>query len=110
MQIADADIGGARVVRAFNRGSEYIKRGQYLSSDEVLALPIANRRALIDGGYLEVYPKRSPAKRMNEARFVIRVSKEKEEFDVITGYKLNDKPLSRVEADRLAGRNSATKG
>jgi hypothetical protein len=110
MQIADADIGGARVRRMFSMRGEQVQMNRHLSADEVLAIPIANRRALIDGGFLEVYPKRSPAKHMNEARFVIRVSKEKEEFDVITGYKLNDKPLSRVEADRLAGRNSATKG
>lgn len=110
MQIADADIGGARVRRVFSMRGEQVHANRHLSVDEVLAIPIANRRALVDAGFLEVYPKRAQAKRANEARFVIRTSKDREEFDVITGYKVNDKPLTRAEADRLAGRNGATKG
>ena len=103
MQIADTDIGGARVRRVFSMRGEQVQANRHLSVDEVLAIPIANRRALVDAGFLEVYPKRSPAKHVNEARFVIRTG---DKFDVIAGHKLNTEPLSRPEADRLAGRVS----
>jgi hypothetical protein len=107
MQIADQDIGGARVRRVFSRNGESLKANRHLSADEVLAIPIANRRALVDAGYLEVYPRSSPAKRANEERFVIRVGNDK--FDVIAGNKVNDTPLTRAEADRLAGRGPPEK-
>jgi hypothetical protein len=105
MQIADADIGGARVRRVFSMRGEMVKANRHLSVDEVLAIPIANRRALVDAGYLEVYPKSSSAKRVDDARFVIRTGADK--FDVIAGHKLNSEPLSRAEADRLAGRGTS---
>ena len=103
MQIADADIGGARVRRVFSMRGEHLQANRHLSADEVLAIPISNRRALIDAGFLEVYPKRSPVKHVNEARFVIRTG---DKFDVIVGHKLNTEPLSRPDADRLAGRTA----
>jgi hypothetical protein len=102
MQIADADIGGARVRMSFTMKGAMLAKNRHLTADEVLAIPIANRRALADSGYLEVYPKRSAAKPVHEARFVIRTGADK--FDVIAGYKVNSEPLSRNEADRLAGR------
>jgi hypothetical protein len=102
MQIADADIGGARVRRTFSMKGSHVATNRHLSADEVLAIPIANRRALADAGYIEIYPKRSAAKPVHEARFVIRTGADK--FDVIAGYKVNSEPLSRNEADRLAGR------
>jgi hypothetical protein len=53
------DIGSARVLQAFTLKGEYLSPNRRLSADEVLAIPIANRRALIDAGYLEIYPRRS---------------------------------------------------
>ena len=104
MDIADSDIGGARVRRTFTRRGAQVLPNTNLTADEVLSIPIANRRAFVDAGYLEIYPKSAPAKRANEARFVIKVGPD--EFDVIVGHKLNDKPLARAEADRLAGRGN----
>jgi hypothetical protein len=40
---------------------------------------------------------------MSEAQRFVVGSGEIGKFDVITGYKLNDRPLSRAEAYRLAG-------
>jgi hypothetical protein len=37
---------------------------------------------------------------MSEDRFIVGIGEGK--FDVIAGHKLNDEPLSRAEADRLA--------
>jgi hypothetical protein len=74
LQIGDQDIGGARVRRVFTMKGELwpVRANTRLSSDQVLSIPLANRRALIDAGYIEVYPKSSPAKRANEERFIIR--------------------------------------
>jgi hypothetical protein len=72
LQIADQDIGGARVRRVFTMKGKLVRANTRLSSDQVLSIPIANRRALIESGYLEVYPRSSPRKRANEERFIIR--------------------------------------
>jgi hypothetical protein len=53
------DIGSARVRRTFTLRGKILKPNRRLSADEVLAIPIANRRALVDAGYLEIYPRRS---------------------------------------------------
>jgi hypothetical protein len=109
MQIADQDIGGARVRRVFTMRGEFLKAGHHLKVDEVLAIPIANRRALIDAGFLEIYPRGAPPSKHNEERFIIRTKGDHDKFDVIAGHKLNQSPLTRVEADRLAGRNGSGK-
>jgi hypothetical protein len=49
--ISDRDIGGGLVLRAFSRHS----RNQRLTAHEVLAVPVKNRRALVEGGYLQIY-------------------------------------------------------
>jgi hypothetical protein len=41
---------------------------------------------------------------MIEERIIVRVAKD--QFNVIVGHVLNAEPLSRAEADRLAGRSS----
>jgi hypothetical protein len=53
------DIGSARVRRTFTMRGKIFYPNHRLSTDEVLAIPIANRRALVDAGYLEIYPRRS---------------------------------------------------
>jgi len=106
MYIADADIGGARVRRVFTARGNVMKAGKHLSSDEVLAIPLANRRALQDSGYIEVYPKSSPpGKREPETRHIIKVGDG--QYDVIAGHKINPKPVSREEANRIAGKNGS---
>jgi hypothetical protein len=40
---------------------------------------------------------------MVEERFVLVSAGDSGKFDVITGYKLNDRPLTRMEANRMAG-------
>jgi hypothetical protein len=108
MQIADQDIGGARVRRVFTARGEVMRPQRHLSADEVLAMPLANRRALQEAGYLEVYPRSSPAgKGPLEKRFLMKVGDG--QYDVIAGHKLNPKPLSRAEADRLAHGSNGSK-
>lgn len=53
--IADKNIGGAYVCRAFTLKGELLKPPRHLMFDEVIAIPFENRRALEDRGYLKVY-------------------------------------------------------
>lgn len=100
MDIAEKDIGGARVARRVSRGAQALLAGQMLSAGEVCAIPIANRRALIRSGAIEVYP-RGPVTSAGEHHIVHRGGGQ---YDVIDGVKLNDVPLSKDEAEELATR------
>lgn len=98
MDIAEQDIGGARVRRRFSRGKEALLAGRILSADEVRAIPVANRRALIEAGFIEVYPQ-GPVTTVGE-RHLVHLGRG--QYDVIQGVRLNDKPLSKDEAEDLA--------
>ena len=100
MLLVDEDIGGAKVLRQFNKGGQNLKAGTVLTAEEVLSIPIANRRALIDSGYLALSAKghsKEPAE-----RYMIQTGKGA--YDVIAGHKLNKKALSREEAEDLVNR------
>jgi hypothetical protein len=58
--IADKDIGGAYVLKPFDLRGERLIPPQHLAADQVLSIPIANRRALIEAGYIEIHPQRPP--------------------------------------------------
>jgi hypothetical protein len=58
--IGDKDIGGAYVLKPFDLRGERLIPPQHLAADQVLAISIANRRALIEAGYIEVHPQRPP--------------------------------------------------
>jgi hypothetical protein len=98
--IADRDIGGAHVMRVFSSNGVPVKAGGHLTADEVIAIPIANRRALVDAGYLAVYPKGAVPQQPKAERFVIATGKDK--YGVISGHQLHDKPLTREQAEHLA--------
>jgi hypothetical protein len=97
LQIADKDIGGARVARTFTFNGEYTKRGQNLTAEQVLSINLPNRRALIDSNFIEVYPK-TPLVAGGE-KFIVGIGKN--QYNVIEGRVLNDEPLTREEAERL---------
>jgi len=98
MQIEEADIGGARVRRLFRRGEETLRAGTMLSASEVIKFAPANRRALVEAGFIEVYP-RGPVESVGE-RHIVHMGGGK--YDVIKGVKLNDSPLTKDEAEDLA--------
>jgi hypothetical protein len=54
---ADRDISSGRVLRAFTWNGEAFKPNRYLWADEVVAIPIGNRRVLVERGFLEITPK-----------------------------------------------------
>jgi len=99
LEIAESDIGGARVRRTFTMGGERLFAGHMLTAEEVLALPLANRRALTGSNYLEVWPKAPNAPEGAERHIV---SNGFGKFSVIVGHKLNEHPLTKEEAERLA--------
>jgi hypothetical protein len=104
LDIAESDIGGARIRMGFTRGNVRMKAGEHLTADEVRSIPLPNRRALTSAGYIEVYPVRTEVVRREQTikqdRFIVQVSKG--QFNVIEGHRLNDAPLSREEAEALA--------
>ena len=100
MMFPDSDVGGAKVVRPFLRNGERLAAGHQMSADEFLAIPFANRRALVDSNYVVVSPK---AISLPDAQKYI-VHRGGGHFDVIAGQKLNTQPLSKDEAEDLATR------
>lgn len=100
LRIEEKDIGGARVVRTFTNGDRWMKRGDTLTREEILAFPLANRVALVDNHNIEIYPLAPSAQPAEPAeKFMIGVSKDK--FNIIEGRLLNPQPLPREEADAL---------
>lgn len=95
---AQDDIGGAVVRRPFLYGEQQLKAGDVLTEEQVRHMPRNNRNALRDGNFISIYPKR--AGRAGQA-FVIHRGQGK--YDVIEGVKINDEPLSKEDADALAG-------
>jgi hypothetical protein len=94
------DIGGGVVRTAFRMGGTYMMVGTKLSADEVMSINPPNRMALIDKGYIAVWPKSGDVPVIKGKRYAIHIGGGG--YDVIEGRKLNNKPLSRDEARELA--------
>ena len=98
MQISEPDIGSGRVRRGFRRGEEWLPAGKMLTAADVLAIAPANRRALSEAGFIELYP-RGPVESVGQ-RHIVHLGRG--QYDVIHGVKLNAQPLSKEEAEDLA--------
>lgn len=103
--VKEEQIGGGTVRRTFVRGDKRLKAGDQLTREELLAWPRANRTALIDNGFVVIYPpapKAAGAETAPPQRFVVRTPTfGSKTFDVIEGQKLAE-GLSKEEADTLA--------
>lgn len=97
MQLKAKDIGGAIVRRPFSHGGRRVLAGARLSAAEVLAMPPNNRQALQSANYLDVFPKTTEA--VGERHIVNRGFGK---FDVVSGVKLNDEPITKEQAEALA--------
>jgi hypothetical protein len=102
-------IGGAYVRLGFNFGERRMKSGEALSREQILSMPIGNRRSLISSGHLECYPRAPDAGEAGAAapaakgdRHMVHLGRGL--YDVIEGVKLNEAPLSREDATALAER------
>lgn len=100
LKIADEDIGGAKVRRTFTMGPRRLFAGDTLSREEVLALPLSNRVALTDANYFDVWVKAPNAVLPDAERFIVRTGQGL--YNVVAGHKLNDEPMTKEEAERLA--------
>lgn len=95
--LREEQIGGAFVKRLFHQAGEPVKAGTKLTRADVLAFPQANRQALVDGGYIDVYP---PAP-SNQERFI--ASAGFGNWHVYEGRRLTTgKGLTKEEAEALA--------
>lgn len=111
MRINIDEIGGGKVVRGFTAGTEYLHVGAALTADFIKSIPAANRNTLIDKNFIQVWPKAvavSPpvavAGRTAE-RYTVPLGFGR--YDVVSGFKINDAPLTKAEADKLAGKPEA---
>jgi hypothetical protein len=95
--IADKDISSGRVLRAFRWDKEEFKPNQHLMADEVLAIPIANRRALVDGGYLQIYAHQRQAPPWNP-------NDEQERADLRAWFveQLDARDIERIDQDQTS--------
>lgn len=85
-----SDIGGAVVRRAFNG----FRSGTHLTEAQLRSMNVANLKALISLGNLQLYPKPQGGKRFMRKN-------DEGMYDVIEGHQINDKPLTRDEAKAL---------
>lgn len=99
LDIADQDIGGARVRRTFTSNEHRYKMGDYLTREDVLNIPLANRRALSDSNFIEVYPRSTIPQMPDMERFMIADGNGL--YNVIEGLIINEKPLTKEEARKL---------
>lgn len=101
-----ATAGGAYVRRTFTLGKREMRSGDRLTAEQLAAIPIANRRALLNVGKIELYPLAPAGALAAEGlkgkieNFMIHVGKG--EYIVVRGVKLTAKPVSREQADELA--------
>lgn len=109
MNIPEDMIGGARVMRRIERPElQAWLAGTELTADQVKAIPLSNRRALIDNGHIVVMPRAV----LDETRPDNGLPAEPGErfpvhegggrWSVYEGRKLNENPLSKDEAEALA--------
>ncbi len=102
LRLAEAEIGGAVVRRTFTMSGTQVRRGDELTREQVLSIGRPNRQALIDKNFLDVFPLSRAAPVVEaEDRHVVSLGFGK--FDVVEGRKLNDAPLTKDQAQALAG-------
>ena len=93
--IGQKEIGGGYVRLSFTAAGQRLKAGTQLTADQINSY--ANKRRLIDAGFIAVFP---PSHNGGE-RFTRHLGAG--QYDVIEGRKLNERPLTKTEAEELAG-------
>ncbi len=97
----DGEIGGGVVRRRFSMNGESVAPGTRLTAAQILAMPLNNRRALVRNRNIDVFPPSGAASAAGTRHIVHNGGGR---FDVIVGVKINDRILSREEAEELAAR------
>jgi hypothetical protein len=97
--LRDAEIGGGIVRRLFTRDGQALKAGTRLTREEILAMSINNRRALIRNGALDIYPPLPAAAPSAGQRFALHIGGGR--YEVISGSKLTAEPVTKDEAQAI---------
>lgn len=101
LMIGSNEIGGGYVRLAFSDATRRYKVGEALTAAQIKSFH--NHRRMIDIGKIAVYPPAPAAVVMkHHPRHVVGTGFGR--FDVIEGLKLNDKPLTKEEAEELAAK------
>lgn len=100
--IGSKEIGGGFVRRSFVANGKRLAVGTRLTPEQIDGF--TNGRRLIDVGFIADFPPAPADLSASAQRFVIH--KGGGQYDVIVGDKINDRPLSKDEAEDLATRPS----
>ncbi len=98
--IGQSEIGGGFVRLSFSVDGKRLPAGTPLTADKINSF--ANKRRLIDAGFISVYPPgpKSDAAAPQGEHHVYHTGKGL--YDVVVGTKINDRPLTKSEAEALA--------
>lgn len=94
-------VGGALVTRPFSFNGKRRLAGETLTAKEVLSIPVMNRRALANRGFMEVFP--DPSDRGSFYVTDIGLGK----FAVIQGVVVSSDTMPRKEAEKLCDKYNA---
>lgn len=99
------DIGGGVVMKAFRgTGGEMVLAGTRLTEEQVRAMPRANRESLVDNHRLHILSKsQASVGPLSADTQVFTVHLGGGKYNVIEGVKINDEPITKEEAEALAG-------
>lgn len=100
------EIGGGKVKRGFNANGKFLRANTELTAAQIMGWPVANRNALIDKKYIEVWPKGSATTPLGSVgpeaeRHIVPLGAGR--YNVVEGVQLNKAPLKKTEAMALAG-------
>jgi hypothetical protein len=96
--VGSNEIGGGYVRTAFSDAVRRYKPGEALTADKIKSFH--NHRRMIEIGKIAVYPPAQNASAPIEQRHVVSAGFGR--FDVFEGRKVNDRPLTKDEAEALA--------
>jgi len=100
-----AEIEGGVARRPFTSGDRVLRLGDTLSAEELKAMPVNNRNALIDKGFIDVTRARAPSAvpQVDEREYErVVIQRGAGQYDVLKGYVLNETSLSKKDAEALA--------
>lgn len=100
LMIGSNELGGGFVRTAFTDSGERLKPGTPLSAEKINAWP--NKRTLIERGMIAVYPPSGATGGKDGERHIAH--RGGGQYDVFVGHKLNERPLTKDEAEELATR------
>lgn len=101
LMIGQKELGGGFVRLSFTAAGKRLKAGEPLTVAQIEGF--ANRRRLIDAGFIAVYPPRpAVADDADIERHIVHLGRG--QYDVIKGVRLNDAPVSKEEAEEIATR------